>query len=56
MYLKDKIELDEETLRKINRAARRNAEKKNGGQDKFAPKVFKQKKKYTRKEKHRGDW
>ena len=44
---------DDEITRKIARRARRNAMKKKGGQDLYKPKVFKNRKKFTRKQKHK---
>ena len=48
------LEIDGDDIRKINRTARRNAAKKNGGQDRFKPKVESTKVHYTRKQKHKG--
>ena len=52
----DKIKIDEHEDQKMRRTARRNAVKRNGGQDKFKPKVEKVKVRYTRKKKYGDDY
>lgn len=52
----DNIEIEKETLRKMNKSSRRNAVKKHGGQDKFSPKIEKVKKRYNRKPKYKDDY
>lgn len=48
------MKISKKTINIMNRAAHRNALKKNGGQDMFKPKVEQSKKKYTRKIKHKN--
>lgn len=48
------MKIGKEEIRKINRTARRNSVKKNGGQDRFKPKIETGKNIYTRKIKHKS--
>ena len=52
----DTLKIDEHEDQKMRRTARRNAVKKNGGQDKYRPRVEKVKVRYNRKKKHENDF
>jgi hypothetical protein len=54
--LSDFDKIDKEQLRKMDRAARRNALKKDGGQDKLRTRAERNKKKYVRKKKHKKNY